>query len=126
MNRFLVRKKEGLGSQLSLCSAMVCKSLGSSLSPQKLSVAPHVCNSKSWGVEAGRESELNVIPGDMFKDAGECQSSLSDKEGRYSAFRVSQSEGPQCRVTVGRMRFLEAMRRCCGIGKKDSLLIDQT
>lgn len=97
MNKFLVRKKEGLGSQLSLCSATVCKSLGASLSPQKFSVAPHVCNSKSWGVEAGRE--LNVIPGDMFEDAGECQSSLSDKEGRYSAFRVSQSERPQCRVS---------------------------
>jgi hypothetical protein len=34
-------------------------------------------------VEAEREPELSIIPEDMFKDAGECQSSLSDKVGRY-------------------------------------------
>lgn len=64
---------------------------------------------------AGGESEFTVNLESMFKDAGKCQSSLSDKVGRCSAFRVSQCEMPQCRVAVGKMRLLEAKRGCCVI-----------
>lgn len=59
-------------------------------------------------MEAGGESEFTGMLESMFKDAGKCQSSLSDKVGRCGPFRVSQSKMPQCRVAVSKMRFLEA------------------
>lgn len=81
-----------------MCSASIhLTTLGLGPAPHKLLLTSRICRSNTWEEEVAGESEFATILGRMFKDAGKCQSSLSDELGRCGASSVSQCEMPQCK-----------------------------